>query len=109
MNAQKLKGRLLTSTCDVKRKRLVKYNVIDENVVAFVNLLRNRTNPLPVTLSIVREYAEQVAKNLGEKDFCASSGWWEKVRKRNGNGKSIGLTAQARITQSPVQVSLNTI
>ena len=57
LNAQKLKDRLLTSTGDVKRKRLVKYNVIDKKVVAFVNLLRNRTKPLSVTLSIVREYA----------------------------------------------------
>ena len=57
LNAQKLKDRLLTSTGDVKCKRLVKYNVIDKKVVAFVNLLRNRTKPLSVTLIIVREYA----------------------------------------------------
>ena len=39
--------------------------------------------------STMESNAEQVAKDLGEKDFRASSGWWEKVRKRNGIGKSI--------------------
>ena len=65
-SAQKLKDRLLTSTGDV-------IYVIEEKVVDFVNLLRNRTKPLPVTLSIIREYAEQVAKDLGEKDFRVPS------------------------------------
>ena len=66
LSAQKLKDRLLTSTGDV-------IYVIEEKVVDFVNLLRNRTKPLPVTLSIIREYAEQVAKDLGEKDFHVPS------------------------------------
>ena len=64
---------------EVRINEVPLYNVIDEKVVAFVNLLRNRTKPLPVTLSTVREYAEQVKKDLGEKNFRASSGWWEKV------------------------------
>ena len=51
-------------------KLSLKYIAIKE-VVVFVNLLWNRTKPLPVTLSIVKEYAEQ---KLGEKDFHASSG-----------------------------------
>ena len=32
---------------------------------------------------------------LGEKNFRASSGWWEKVRKRNGIGKSVRLHGEA--------------
>jgi len=48
-----------------KHKRSIKYIAIEEKAVAFVSLLCNRTKPLPVTLSTVKEYAEQVAKNLG--------------------------------------------
>ena len=33
---------------DSKRKPSVKYIAIEEKVAAFVNLLRNRTKPLPV-------------------------------------------------------------
>ncbi len=86
---------MLNSSGKPKRKRSIKYSAIEENVVAFVSLLRNRTKPLPVTLSIVKEYAEQVAQTLGEKDFRASSGWWEKLRKRNNIGKSVRLHGEA--------------
>ena len=39
--------------------------------------------------------AEEGAKSLGETNFKASSGWWEKVRKRNGIGKSVPLHGEA--------------
>ena len=93
--SQKVKDQILSYSGDTKCKRLVKYSAIEEKVVAFISLLRNRTKPLPVTLSTVKEYAEQVAKTLGEKDFCASSGWWEKLRKRNNIGRSVQLHGEA--------------
>ena len=65
----KLTEQLLTSTGELKCKHTVKYSIIEEKVVAFVILLRNRSKPLPISLSIIREYAEQVAISLGEKDF----------------------------------------
>ncbi len=86
---------MMSSLGQSKRRRSIKFIAIEEKVVAFVSLLRNRTKPLPVSLSIVKEYAEQVAQKLGEKDFRASSGWWEKVRKRNGIGKSVKLHGEA--------------
>ena len=56
-----------------------------------MSLLRNRSKSLLISLSIIREYAEQVAISLGEKDFQASSGWWEK---RNCIGKSVRLHSE---------------
>ena len=52
--------------------------------------------PLPVSFSIIKAKAEEMAKSLGETNFKASSGWWEKVRKRNGIGKSVRLHGEAR-------------
>ena len=95
LSAEKVKSRMMNSSGDSKRKRSVKYIAIEEKVVEFVNLLQNRTKPLPVTLRIVKEYADQVAQKLEEKDFRASSGWWEKVRKRNNIGKSVKLHGEA--------------
>ena len=51
--------------------------------------------PLPVSFSIIKAKAEEMAKSLGETNFKASSGWWEKVRKRNGIGKSVRLHGEA--------------
>ena len=95
LSAQKVKDHILSSSGDTKRKRSVKYSAIEQKVIAFVSLLHNRTKPLPVTLSIVKECAEQVAKTLGEKDFRASSGWWEKLMKRNNIGRSVRLHGEA--------------
>ena len=50
---------------------------------------------MPVSLSIVKEYAEQVAKSLDEHDFKASNGWWQKLMKRNNVGKSVHLHGEA--------------
>lgn len=36
-----------------------------------------------------------MAKSLGETNFKASSGWWEKVIKRNSIGKSVRLHGEA--------------
>ena len=44
---------------------------------------------------MIKAKAEEVATSLGEIKFKASSGWWEKVRKRNGIGKSVRLHGEA--------------
>ena len=56
-NAKKLKEQL-TASGDLRRNREIKYRAIEEKVVAFLSLLRNRRKPMPVSLSIVKEYAE---------------------------------------------------
>ena len=48
-----------------------------------------------MSLSIVKEYAEQVAKPHNEHDFKASNGWWQKLMKRNSIGKGEGLHGEA--------------
>ena len=93
--AKDLKEKFLDSPADLKRSRPTKYGMIEERVVAFLTLLRNRPKPLPVSFSIIKAKAEEVAESLGETNFKASSGWWEKVRKRNGIGKSIHLHGEA--------------
>ena len=71
------------------------YGFIEDKVVNYVNLLRIRAKPLPVCLSTIQEYAREVAKSRGEDDFKGSKGWWDKVRKRNGIGKSVRLHGEA--------------
>ena len=93
--AKDLKQKFLESPADLERSRPTRYGAIEEKVVAFVTLLRNRPKPLPVSFSMIRAKAEEVAKSLGETNFKASSGWWEKVRKRNGIGKSVRLHGEA--------------
>lgn len=90
--AKALRQKFLGSPADLKCSRPIQYGAIEEKVVAFVTLLRNRPKPLPVSL---RAKAEEVAKSLGETKFKASSGWWEKIRKRNGIGKSVHLHGEA--------------
>ena len=80
-NAKKLKQQLLASG-DLQHNE-IKYQPIEEKVVTFISLLCNRRKPMPISLSIVKEYAEQVAKFLDEHDFKASNGWWQKLMKRN--------------------------
>ena len=65
-NAKKLKQQFLTASGDLRRHREIKYRAIEEKVVAFISLPRNRRKPKPVSLSIVNEYAEQVAKSHNE-------------------------------------------
>ena len=50
---------------------------------------------MPVLLSIVKEYAEQVTKPQNEHDFKASNGWWQKLIKRNSIGKGVRLHGEA--------------
>ena len=50
---------------------------------------------LPISFSIIKAKAEEMAKSLGETNFKVSSGWWAKVRKRNGIGKSVRLHGEA--------------
>ena len=80
---------------DKKRTRPTMYDFIKDKVVNYVNLLRNRAKPLPICLSIIQEYAREVAKLRGEDDFKASKGRRDKVRKRNGIGKSVRLHGEA--------------
>ena len=94
-SAKKLKQQLLTTSGDLRRNREIKYRAIEEKVVAFVSLLRNRRKPMPISLSIIKVYAEQVAKSLGEHEFKASNGWWQKLLKRNSIGKSVRLHGEA--------------
>ena len=44
---------------------------------------------------MIRDKAEEVAKFLGDTNFKVSSGWWEKVKKRNSMGKSVRLHGEA--------------
>lgn len=93
--AKDLKQKFLNSPADLKRSRPTHYGAIEEKVVAIVTLLCNRPKPLPISFSIIKAKAEDVAKSLGEADFKASSGWWEKVRRRNGIRKSARLHGEA--------------
>ena len=83
------------SPADLKCNRSTQYGAIEERVVAFVTLLRTMPKPLPVSFSIIKAKAEEMAKSLGETKLKVSSGWWEKVRKRNGIGKSVRLHGEA--------------
>ena len=87
-NAKKLKQQFLTASGNLRRNRVIKYRAIEEKVVAFISLLRNSRKPKPVSLNIVKEYAEQVA-------FKASNGWWQKLMKRNSIGKGEHLHGEA--------------
>ncbi len=93
--AKDLKQKFLYSPANLKRNRPIHYGAIEEKVVAFITLLRHRPKPIPISFGIIKAKAEEVAKNLGETNFKASSGWWEKVRKRNSIGKSIRLHGEA--------------
>ena len=93
--AKDLKQKFLNSPADLKHNRPTQYCAIEERVVTFVTLLRNMPKPLPLSFSIIKAKAEEMAKSLGETNFKASSGWWEKVRKRNGIGKSVCLHGEA--------------
>ena len=76
------------------RIRPTMYGFIEDKVVNYVNLLRNRAKPLPVCLSMIQEYAREVAKSRGEEDFKESKGWWDKVRKSvrlHGEAGSVDL------------------
>ena len=93
--AKDLKQKFLNSPADLKRNHPTQYGAIEERVVAFVILLRNMPKPLPVSFSIIKAKAGEMAKSLGKTNFKASSRWWEKVRKRNGIGKSVRLHGEA--------------
>ena len=50
---------------------------------------------MPVALSVVNEYAEQVAKSHNEHDFKAANDWWQKLMKRNSIGENVWLHGEA--------------
>ena len=68
-----LKQKFLTSPADLKCNRSTKYGAIEEQVILFVTLLHNRPKPLPVSLSLIKAKADEVAKSLGITDFKASN------------------------------------
>ena len=76
-NAKKLKQHL-TASGDLRRNREIKYRAIEEKVVAFLSLLRNRRKPMPVSLSIVKEY---VAKSLNSVNITEGIEMVKKVLK----------------------------
>ncbi len=49
-----------------------------EKSVTFISIFCNRTKPLPVALSIAKEYTEQVPMTLGEKDLRVGGEKWGK-------------------------------
>ncbi len=51
--AKDLKLKFLESPTDLKRSRSTQYGAIEEKVVAFVTMLRNRPKPLPVSFSMM--------------------------------------------------------
>ena len=67
-NAKKPEHQFLTASGDFRGNREIKYRAIEEEV-AFISLLRNRRKPKPVSLNILKEYAEQVATPHNEHDF----------------------------------------
>ena len=75
-NAKKLEHQFLTASGDFRGNREIKYRAIEEEEVAFISLLRNRRKPKPVSLNILKEYAEQVAKPHNEHDSKASNARW---------------------------------
>ena len=48
-NAKKLKQQFLTASGDLRRNHEMKFRAIEEKVVAFISLLRNRCKPKPVS------------------------------------------------------------
>ena len=62
--------------------------------MAFNSLPRNRRKPKPVSLSIVKEYAEP-GPNPTMSMTLASNGWWQKLMKRNSIGKIARLHGEA--------------
>lgn len=52
--AKDLKQKFIESPADLKRIRPTQYSAIEEKVVAFVTLLRNRPKLLPMSFSMIR-------------------------------------------------------
>jgi hypothetical protein len=73
-----------------KRKRLKTcvYEDLDQVMLKWVTTAREKN--LPLTGTIIREYAQEFADALGHQDFLASVGWLDKFKKRhNIVGKTI--------------------
>lgn len=68
-------------SCGVKRKRQEKFSELNEAVLQWFKCARSKHIPLSGTL--IKEKAIQIAEAVGERDFCASNGWLEKFCHRN--------------------------
>ena len=78
-NAKKLKQQFLTASGDLRCNREIKSRAMEEKVEAFISLLRNTHKPKPVSLSIVRKYAEQVTTPT--MSMTLKNGWWQNLMK----------------------------
>ena len=58
--AKDLKQKCIDSPADLKHSRPTQYGAIEERVVAFVTLLRNRSKPLPVSFSMIKAEDKEV-------------------------------------------------
>lgn len=65
-----------------KRIRNGKHNCVEQAMITFVNQARNHNFPINGTL--IQEKAKQLSQKMEIKDFCASSGWLQRFKKRNG-------------------------
>lgn len=71
-------------TCEPSRKRmkLCQYEDVNEAVLKWIRMIRDKNVPLSKTL--IQEKALEYAKLLGHSDFQASTGWLEKFKIRHG-------------------------
>ncbi len=58
-----MKQKFLESPADLKRCHPTQYGKIEERVVAFVTMLRNRPKPLPASFSMIKAKADEVGKS----------------------------------------------
>lgn len=66
---------------DRKRVKICTYNDIDEAVLDWVKMVRDKNES--ISGPIIREKALAFAKSLGHVDFIASVGWLDKFKKRH--------------------------
>lgn len=66
---------------DRKRSKTCKYDDVDEAVLKWVTMLRDKN--MPVSGPLIKEKAVEYAKVLGHEEFQASSGWLDKFKKRH--------------------------
>lgn len=69
--------------CNTARKRIKSclYEDVDEAVLKWISLVRDKNVPLSGT--IIKEKAIEYAKSLGLTEFNASNGWLDKFKKRH--------------------------
>ena len=93
----KLKGSVRDAKC--KRAKPIQFLEVERAVVRYIDLRQQRyvTDGLGLSWLLLQERAKEICEKLHKRDpskgydkFRASTGWFEKVRKRN-NIRSIGL------------------